>query len=523
MNTDRQVDRGNRDNLFSIEAAGSWRQQQLEAELGLERFYNQLNWKLQEILGTYSNLKQTALEAQELSLEAEIYQAVIEQVRSTLNATAVAIVLPDTGATVSSLSPLAETEVRTQKIPRERFSICYLAVRSSCAIEESPVIFNLGKRIVPLALGTRVDRAELEQAQVCSRSSKKARSRQGLRKLLSQSFWQGIWPIESAIGNTAYLMLLVPEQDLPEFLKSGSPFKLELIQRVIQICQTALCQARLIQNYQKLEVQNRYLVRTNQLKNEFLANTSHEIRTPLTSILGFTHLLKEQGFNPGSDRHQEYLSIVLSSGQHLLSLINDILDLSKIEADQLDLQWESVNILELCQLILTLVKERAARKGLRLCLDIPADLQPLRADPLRVKQMLFNLLSNALKFTPQGTVGLKVSQVEGFVHFTVWDTGLGIAPEQQKLLFLPYVQIANPEVDRSEGTGLGLSVTQKLAELHGGWIELESEVNQGSRFTIVLPRSPENLTAQKAPSGVLPLPQSQRLNSAQSRSTALIQ
>ncbi|WP_254721805.1 ATP-binding protein [Kovacikia minuta] len=213
----------------------------------------------------------------------------------------------------------------------------------------------------------------------------------------------------------------------------------------------------------------------------------------MSSILGFTHLLKAQSFSPTNLRHQEYLNIILTSGQHLLALINDILDLSKIEANQLDLNWEVVEVQTVCQTALTLVREKASDKGLTLKLEIAPQVNTLIADSLRLKQMLFNLLSNAIKFTVRGSVGVQVTQAEGLVHFTVWDTGIGISKEHQLLLFRPYSQITNTVVGREQGTGLGLALTQKLAELHGGWVDLISEIDQGSRSTISLPLTPATL------------------------------
>ncbi|MBM0740272.1 response regulator [Phormidium sp. CLA17] len=271
----------------------------------------------------------------------------------------------------------------------------------------------------------------------------------------------------------------------------------ETLERIAQQCVGALHQIRLIasqrQRYQTLLTKNQELEQANQLKSEFLANTSHEIRTPLSSILGFTHLLQQQGFDPLNLRHQEYLRIILSSGRHLLALINDILDLSKIEANQMTLQWETINIEELCKICLTLVREKASDKGLSVQLELQPNLKTVGGDGLRLKQMLFNLLSNAVKFTLRGSVGLQVMTTKDHIHFTVWDSGTGISPEQQSLLFKPYSQIANVAVERSEGTGLGLVLTQKLAELHGGRVEVCSELNQGSRFTVVLPLSPIGL------------------------------
>ncbi|MBF2028405.1 MAG: response regulator [Oscillatoriales cyanobacterium C42_A2020_001] len=273
-----------------------------------------------------------------------------------------------------------------------------------------------------------------------------------------------------------------------------SSFLASFIDQSVQQCNAALKQIGLIlaqrQQYQTVLLQNRELQQTNLLKNQFLANTSHEIRTPLSSILGFTHLLLQQGYNPANLRHQEYLNIILSSGKHLLALINDILDLSKIEANQLTLEWSNIDIANVCQTAMTLIREKASDKGLELRLEVSPTATTLVADELRLKQMLFNLLSNAVKFTVKGAIGLQVVPAHNFLHFTVWDTGTGISHEEQALLFKPYSQITNAAVSRDEGTGLGLVLTQKLAELHGGWVEVISEVNHGSRFTLVLPMQP---------------------------------
>ncbi len=268
----------------------------------------------------------------------------------------------------------------------------------------------------------------------------------------------------------------------------------QLIERAAKQCTLALTQLRQIQflqhKSQHLDKSNRELERSNQLKNQFLANTSHEIRTPLSSIIGFTHLLLAQGYDPDRERHQDYLNIIQSSGKHLLALINDILDLSKIEANQMEVQWETVNLPGLCRNVLALVKEKAANKGLKLLLNIDSSVTTLVADPLRLKQMLLNLLFNAIKFTNTGTVGLKVFTKGIFVHFTVWDTGTGISQADQTKLFQPYFQITNSAASGEEGTGLGLVVTRKLAEAHGGCVQVESELERGSSFTIILPLTP---------------------------------
>lgn len=310
---------------------------------------------------------------------------------------------------------------------------------------------------------------------------------------------------------TKWLIALHPLSDLSGLAKPQfSPlyWRSQFIQKAVKYSWTYLIQTQKIQtlkySYQSLLQFNYNLERKNKLKNQFLANTSHEIRTPLTSIIGFTELLLAQGYQAERERHQEYLQIIQSSGKHLLSLINDILDLSKIEANQLEVQWELADIPSLCKSVLALVKEKAGDKGLKLQLEINEDVNTLLVDPLRLKQMLLNLLFNAIKFTNVGSVGLRVVLKDSWLRFTVWDTGVGISGEDLSLLFRPYTQLVNTiNTQQNHGTGLGLIVTKQLAEIHGGSIEVRSQLNQGSEFTIILPfksqRTTQTLEIQPKP------------------------
>lgn len=301
---------------------------------------------------------------------------------------------------------------------------------------------------------------------------------------------------------TKWLIALHPLSDLSGLAKPQfSPlyWRSQFIQKAVKYSWTYLIQTQKIQtlkySYQSLLQFNYNLERKNKLKNQFLANTSHEIRTPLTSIIGFTELLLAQGYQAERERHQEYLQIIQSSGKHLLSLINDILDLSKIEANQLEVQWELADIPSLCKSVLALVKEKAGDKGLKLQLEINEDVNTLLVDPLRLKQMLLNLLFNAIKFTNVGSVGLRVVLKDSWLRFTVWDTGVGISGEDLSLLFRPYTQLVNTiNTQQNHGTGLGLIVTKQLAEIHGGSIEVRSQLNQGSEFTIILPLKSQRTT-----------------------------
>ncbi|HTW21510.1 MAG TPA: HAMP domain-containing sensor histidine kinase [Mycobacteriales bacterium] len=222
-------------------------------------------------------------------------------------------------------------------------------------------------------------------------------------------------------------------------------------------------------------------------KSEFLANMSHELRTPLNAIIGFSQVLRERLFGDINDKQEEYLDDILSSGNHLLSLINDVLDLSKVEAGQIHLDIAAFSLHEALQHGVTMVRERATNSSIRLSTELADDVDLVNGDERRVRQIVFNLLSNAVKFTPAGgSVVLESAQVDGMVEVSVTDTGPGVAPEDQERIFEEFQQ-TDVGVQQREGTGLGLALSKRLVELHGGRIWLESEVGHGSRFAFTLP------------------------------------
>ena len=216
---------------------------------------------------------------------------------------------------------------------------------------------------------------------------------------------------------------------------------------------------------------------------------SHELRTPLTSILGFSEVLMQQIFGQLNEKQQQYIDCISSSGDHLLELINDILDLSKIEAGQEELTLEILQVQEVCQACIFLIQEQANHRGLELVLVISPLVMTCVADKRRLKQILFNLLSNAVKFTEAGAVKLKVNKTESTIRFSVIDTGIGISEADQAYLFEPFRQLDSSLAGNYQGTGLGLAVARKLARLHGGDITFESELGLGSCFTLCLPFS----------------------------------
>jgi signal transduction histidine kinase len=223
-----------------------------------------------------------------------------------------------------------------------------------------------------------------------------------------------------------------------------------------------------------------------QHKSDFLANMSHELRTPLNAIIGFSEVLLERMFGEINAKQKEYLQDILSSGRHLLSLINDILDISKVEAGRMELQPGAVDLRFVLQNAISLIRERATRQGISVTLDVDATVGTIEADERRVKQILFNLLSNALKFTPAGgRVTLTAARIDNAVQISVRDTGIGIRSEDQDRIFEEFQQAGPGKA--VEGTGLGLALAKRFVEMHGGRIWVESTVGAGSNFTFTLP------------------------------------
>jgi signal transduction histidine kinase/putative methionine-R-sulfoxide reductase with GAF domain len=263
-------------------------------------------------------------------------------------------------------------------------------------------------------------------------------------------------------------------------------------EEIVNLLQTFATQSALaIQNarlFREIEDKSRQIESANRHKSEFLANMSHELRTPLNAIIGFSEVLQEKLFGELNEKQAEYTDDILTSGRHLLSLINEILDLSKVEAGRMELELIKFDLPLAIDNARTFVRERATRHGITLDATVDDRLGDIVGDERKVKQILLNLLSNAVKFTPEGgRIGIKARQVDGSVEISVSDTGIGIAPEDQPKIFEEFRQVGADYAHKSEGTGLGLTLAKKFVELHGGRIWVESEVGKGSRFTFTLP------------------------------------
>jgi len=261
----------------------------------------------------------------------------------------------------------------------------------------------------------------------------------------------------------------------------------EFAPEIVRLLTTFATQSALaIQNarlFREIEQKSRELEAASRHKSEFLANMSHELRTPLNAVIGFSEVLSDGLFGEINDKQAEYLRDILESGRHLLSLINDILDLSKIEAGRMELEAADFDLPSAIDNALTLVRERAVRRGITLGRTIDDRLGIVRGDERKVKQVLLNLLSNALKFTPQGgRIDVSAHLQDGAAEIAVADTGVGIAPEDQEAIFEEFRQVGTAD-KKVEGTGLGLALSRKFIELHGGriWVKSQSGESRGAR------------------------------------------
>ena len=332
----------------------------------------------------------------------------------------------------------------------------------------------LGESVVgrAAAVGAPVQITDIAQDAQYTGRARDALERAGFRAVLAVPLlWEGHLVGGLAIGRKT--------------AQSFAPELIGVLETFAAHSTLAIQNARL---FHELEQKSRELEAASRHKSEFLANMSHELRTPLNAIIGFSEILQEQMFGELNAKQADYMRDIYSSGLHLLSLINDILDLSKIEAGRMELSLGEFDIPAAVDNAITLVRERAVRRGVKLKVEVDDSLGGLCGDERKFRQILLNLLSNAVKFTPEGgRVSLLAEPINGGVQVSVTDTGIGISAEDQKLIFEEFRQVGTKDQNKLEGTGLGLTLAKKFVELHGGRIWVHSEVGRGSTFTFTLP------------------------------------
>jgi GAF domain-containing protein len=266
------------------------------------------------------------------------------------------------------------------------------------------------------------------------------------------------------------------------------PFTQKQIDLVSAFCSQAVIAIENVRLFKEIQEKGRQLEAANKHKSEFLANMSHELRTPLNAVIGFSDLLLEKMFGEMNAKQENYVRNIQSSGKHLLSLINDILDLSKIEAGRMELDVSTVHIPSALQNAMMLIRERAQRQNVELSCNIDSKVAEIPADERKFKQIVLNLLTNAVKFTPEGgRVDVDVRLGNGNLEVSVKDTGVGIAAQNQQAVFEEFRQVGRQYSGKQEGTGLGLALTRRFVELHGGTIRLQSALGKGSTFTFTIP------------------------------------
>ena len=259
---------------------------------------------------------------------------------------------------------------------------------------------------------------------------------------------------------------------------------LEIINHQIAI---AIQQIQWQEKINEIESENEELKSSSHNKSDYFSHVSHELRTPLAGILGLSKMLKQEIYGPLNEKQREYVNGIRVSGEHLLALVNDFLDISKIEANKEELCLETVAVEDICLATISIVQPKADEQNIDLVFELGEQVDFCTVDKRKIKQILINLMSNAIKFTEEGSVTLQVEKVDNWLIFCVIDTGIGIKEEDQKKLFQPFQQIHSQLSRKHKGTGLGLALSRKLAQLHQGNLTLKSEYGKGSCFTLELP------------------------------------
>ena len=413
--------------------------------------------------------KELARSVEELKALGEVGQAVsstleLQTVLSTIVARAVQLSGTDCGIIYEYDEPTKEFHLRASYQMEEELVKAY---------QSTPL--RVGEGATGRAAETKVP------TQIADLRQEQEFATRGMRPILSRLGYQSLLAVPLLLDQKIMGALTIYRRQTGTF----APEVVNLLRTFATQSVLAIQNARL---FREIEAKGRELEAANRHKSEFLANVSHELRTPLNAIIGFSEVLGEKMFGELNEKQAEYTEDILSSGRHLLSLINDILDLSKIEAGRMELEVTTFDLPLAIENALLLIRERASRHGIKLDRVIDARIGDFTGDERKVKQVLVNLLSNAVKFTPEGgQIKVDASLGDSAAIISVTDTGIGIAKEDQEAIFEEFRQVGTNYAHKREGTGLGLTLTRKFVEMHGGKLWVESEVGKGSKFTFTLP------------------------------------
>jgi signal transduction histidine kinase len=439
-----------------------------------------------EALADHFNRMTTQLRESYASLERKVDERTRELTEALAQQTAISEILRVISSSPTDVRPVLDA------IAERAARLCDAASASMYLIEDG-VLRHLASRGSTPDPVAHVDSLPINRESLTGRAVVDRATIQLSDLLQHESDYPLSYGIARRLGHRA--VVVAP------LLRDGQPFGAMLLRRNevrpfsdrdVALLQTFCDQAAIaIENvrlFHEIEDKGRQLEIANKHKSDFLANMSHELRTPLNAIIGFSEVLLERLFGEVNAKQEDYLKDIHSSGRHLLALINDILDLSKVEAGRMELEIGAFDLPALIHGAMTLVRERALQHGITLRTDIDPRLGTWIADERRVKQILLNLLSNAVKFTPDGgLVEVRAAPVDEGVRIDVRDDGIGIAPEDQAAVFEEFRQVGSDYARKQDGTGLGLALTRRFVELHGGRIGVESAPGQGSVFTFTLP------------------------------------
>jgi two-component system, NtrC family, sensor kinase len=424
-----------------------------------------------------------ARSVEELKALGEVGQAVsstldLQTVLSTIVARAVQLSGTDCGIIYEYDEPTKEFHLRASYQMEEELVKAY---------QSTPL--RVGEGATGRAAETKVP------TQIADLRQEQEFATRGMRPILSRLGYQSLLAVPLLLDQKIMGALTIYRRQTGTF----APEVVNLLRTFATQSVLAIQNARL---FREIEAKSRELEVASRHKSEFLANMSHELRTPLNAIIGFSEVLGERMFGELNEKQAEYTDDILSSGRHLLSLINDILDLSKVEAGRMELELTKFDLPIAIDNALTLIRERASRHGIKLHQSVDERLGEFTGDERKIKQILLNLLSNAVKFTREGgRIKVEASLGNGGAIISVTDTGIGIAKEDQEAIFEEFRQASGDYARKREGTGLGLTLTRKFVEMHGGKIWVESEVGKGSKFTFTLPMNHEDMTHHEGHEG----------------------